>query len=184
MLLDGHNLNAVVAVFDDTRQYIILEFGIGAHLLGIFAHSDMAFVDQEWIGLGFESLLFPFIRLWSPHLCREYLRVLVLHNTLRPSWNTLAIASVPMDVHLIEISVFKSLGWQFQLPVSCSLNTFSLVFLVFLPIVEITNQVYFGSIGSPLAEHPASTRCLVKSEIVVSTRKIGQGCLSVASELV
>ena len=46
MLLDGHHLNAIIAVLNHTRQHIVLEFGVGAHLFGILTHTHMAFIDQ------------------------------------------------------------------------------------------------------------------------------------------
>ena len=45
MLLYGHNLNAIIAIFDYSGQHIILELRIGAHLFCILTHSDVAFIN-------------------------------------------------------------------------------------------------------------------------------------------
>ena len=49
MLLDGHDLHAVVAVFHDSRQYVVFKLCIGANFLGILSHTYMTFVDQQRI---------------------------------------------------------------------------------------------------------------------------------------
>ena len=69
MLLDSHDLDAVVTVLDDARQYILLELSIGTYLLGILTHTDMALIDQKRSSLCLESLLLPFVRLRIPYLC-------------------------------------------------------------------------------------------------------------------
>ena len=97
MLLNGHNLYAVVAVVDDARQNVLLELGVGAHLLGILSHANVALVDEEWVGLGFESLLFPLIGCSGFHTCAENILVWSSCTTrLRPCRNTLAFATIPV----------------------------------------------------------------------------------------
>ena len=92
MLLDGHDLNAIIAIGNDAWQYIVLKLSISAHLLGILSHSDVALVDEEWIHLSPESLLLPSVRSWIPHLRREYLGLLILHHALCPGRYALAFS--------------------------------------------------------------------------------------------
>ena len=70
MLLNSHNLDAVVAILDDSWQHILTEFCIGTHFLGILRHTDMALVDEKRVDISLEFLFLPLI--WGlriPHLC-------------------------------------------------------------------------------------------------------------------
>ena len=46
MLLNGHNLNAIIAVFHDTRQHIVFKFGVGSYFFSILPHPDVALVNK------------------------------------------------------------------------------------------------------------------------------------------
>ena len=111
MLLDGHDLDAVVSVFDDTWEHIVLELCVGAYLLSVLSHTDVALVDEQRIDIGLEFFLLPYVRLLRvPHLCGEDFGVLVLHHASGPCGDTLPLASVPVHMHLIEVAVLDSLG--------------------------------------------------------------------------
>ena len=70
MLLYGHNLNAIIAIFDYSGQHIIFELRIGAHLFCILTHSDVAFINQQRRSLRFEIILLPLVSfLGTPYLC-------------------------------------------------------------------------------------------------------------------
>ena len=183
MLLDSHHLNTVIAILDDTWEHVVLELRIGAYLLGILAHSDVALVDEQRRLVGLELLLTEsvgFLRI--PYLCGENLCIVVLNHTTAPGRNTLAFATIPLHLHLIQVAMLDSLLAELQLPVACSGDTLALVFVVFLPVVEITNKIDFRRIGSPLAEHP-SLRQFVESEIEMSCRKLREGLLTFPRQL-
>ena len=69
MLLNGHNLNTIVSVLLDSRQYILTELIVCSYLFGILRHSDMALVDEKRRLVGLKLGLLPFIRLGVPNLC-------------------------------------------------------------------------------------------------------------------
>lgn len=46
MLLYGHDLQAVVAIFDDARKNLCAEFVVRAYFFCILRHTYMAFVDK------------------------------------------------------------------------------------------------------------------------------------------
>ena len=46
VLLDGHDLDGVVAVGGDARQHLGAEFVVAAHLFLLLSHADVAFVDE------------------------------------------------------------------------------------------------------------------------------------------
>ena len=118
MFLDSHDLDAVVTVLDDARQYILLELSIGSNLLCILAHTDMALINQERSGLCLESLLLPLVRLWIPNLRRENLGLLILYYALSPCRDSLAFATFPVHLHLVEVTVLQCLLRKLQLPVA------------------------------------------------------------------
>ncbi len=172
MLLDGHHLNGVVAVLDDAWQHVVLEFGVGAHLLGILRHTDVALIDEQRILSRRELALVPAIGLGRPHLRREYLRLLVLHHARGPGRNALALAALPFDVHLIEVAVLHCFLGQIDLPVTRVLNAAAAVFLTLLPLVEVAYEIDVGGVGCPLAESPARLG-VVQAVIVITTGEVG-----------
>ena len=183
MLLNSHHLNGIVAVLLDARQHILSKLLIGTHLLGILTHTHVALVNQQRRLIGLEGLFLPYIRfLWVPHLGRENLRLVILYHTTAPSGNTLTLATVPVYLHLVQLSMLQGFFREFQFPVACSFNTLTAIFLCFLPIVEITNQIDIRSIGSPLTEHP-SLRQLMQTKIKMTRGKLRQSLLTVTSQL-
>ena len=108
MLLDSHHLDTVVAVLNDTRQHIVLELGIGAHLLGILSHTHMALVDQQWILLRLKGLLREHIGLLGiPYLSREYLGIVILHHPTTPGRDTFTFTTIPLYLHLVKVTVLQ-----------------------------------------------------------------------------
>ena len=47
MFLYGHNLNGIVAILDDTRQYFLPELVVRTDFFRILRHADMALVNQQ-----------------------------------------------------------------------------------------------------------------------------------------
>ncbi len=68
MLLYGHDLDGVISVGRNTRQYLVAEFHICAYSLLLLRHADMAFIDEKRTGVGAEALHLPLIGLRSPDL--------------------------------------------------------------------------------------------------------------------
>ena len=182
MLLDSHNLNAVVTILDDTWQHILLKFCVSANLLCILCHTDMAFIDEQRCHIWSEGFLLPFIWFRIPNLSRENLGLVVLYYALCPCRNTLTFTTFPMNFHLEEIAMFHGFLRNFEFPVAGILYSFGTILFGFLPVVEITYQIDVCSIRCPLTEHP-STGSLMQSEILVSIGKIAQCLFAVISQL-
>ena len=69
VFLNRHNLDGVIAVFFDARQHVDAEFLIGAYAFLVLAHADVAFVDEQRVGLGLEVGDLEFVRARRlPHL--------------------------------------------------------------------------------------------------------------------
>ena len=184
MFLNSHHLNAVVSILDYTRQHVVLKLGIGAHLLSILSHTHVALVDEQRVLLGFEIFLLELVGLLRiPHLSGEYLRIVVLYHATAPSGNTLTFSPIPLDLHLIELAVLKSLFRKLQFPVACAFDALATVFVGFLPVVEVAYQIDVGGIGSPLTEHPALSE-LVQAEIQMTGGEVRQFLLAVLCQLV
>ena len=71
---------------------------------------------------------------------------------------------------------------EFQLPVACTLYALALVLVVFLPVVEVTDEVDFRGVRCPLAKHPALCQ-LMQAEVKVTAGKVRQGLLAVTGQL-
>ena len=183
MLLNRHDLDAVVAILDDARQNVLLELRVSSHLLSILSHTDVALIDQERSGLWLEVFFLPDVRLRIPNLGREYFGLLILHHSSCPSRDSLAFATFPMNFHLKEVAVPHCLLGEFQLPVSCAFYTLSTVLRGLLPIVEVTYQINVRGIRCPLTEDP-STSGLVQTKVLVTIGKVTQRLLSILGQLV
>jgi len=106
MLLDSHHLHAVITILHDAWKHMILKLGIGTHFLCILRHAYMAFIDEQRILGWTERLHLPLVSLFRcPHLCREDLCPIVLHDTCSPCRDALALSPIPFHMHLKQISM-------------------------------------------------------------------------------
>ena len=184
MLLDGHDLDGIIAISDDTRQHLLAKLAIGTHLLLVLRHSDMALIDQERLRLRRQRLRHPTVRrLGRPHLCREDMRRIILHHAVGPGRYTLAFSTIPLDVHLIKLSVAQGVGRKREQPVVRVLDPTASVGLLLLPRTEVADEINVRGMGSPLSEHPPRIRPM-QTEILIAIRKVGERLLAVARQLV
>ncbi|EJX08615.1 membrane protein [gut metagenome] len=183
MFLQCHNLQAVVTLFNDTRQDIFSKFIIGTYLFGILSHTDMAFINQQWIALWLESLLLEYIFLLGiPYLCAEDLGLFILHDTTAPCRNAFTASTFPIHLHLIEVEVLHGLSWQLDFPIARIAYRLEAVLFIFLPAIEITDEIDCRSIWRPFAEDPL-TRSTMQTEVHVSVCKFRQGLFSTSQFL-
>ena len=171
MFLNRHDLDAVVAGFDDAGQ----DFGV-------LRHTDMTFINEQRACVDFETVVVPNVRMFGrPNLCGENFCFVVLNDALRPSGNTFAFAVIPANIHFVKVAVFEFIGGKFEFPVAV-FEFFATISLVFLPTVEVADQINIGCVGSPFAENPAVVG-FVKTEIEVTVGEIGESLFAVLSEL-
>ena len=178
VLLNGHNLDAVVTLFDDARQHVFAKFVVSAHLFSILRHTDMAFVNQQRGGVGLERLFLKHIFLFGcPYLCAENLCVVVLHHAAAPCGNALAFAAFPVHFEFIEVLVFEGFCGELEFPVAGVFEALESIFLVFLPAVEIAYEINGRGIGRPFADYPTLFR-LVQTEIQMTVGKFRERFLA------
>ena len=138
MLLDGHDLDGVVAILGDAGQHLLAKLAVGAHLLLARAHSDVALVDHQRVRAGLELLDSEFIGfLGVPNLGAEDLGLLVLHHTAYPGRDALARAAVPLHQELEQVAMMQTVGGENAFPHAIGL-LLQLILGVFLPVVERT----------------------------------------------
>ena len=170
VLLYGHNLYGVVAVGIDARQNLLAKFVIGAHLLLLLGHTDVAFVDEQGRSLGFEVGLGEGKGLFGvPDLSREDIGLGVLHHAGSPGGYAFALPAVPVDRQLVEVEVMQCLEGKLDFPHAVP-DSQQFVLRLFFPVREGTNQVDGVGVGSPFAEYPM-TFFFVKAEVEVSVGK-------------
>ena len=157
MLLNGHDLDAVISCFDYAGQHPLTELVEGAHALLVLRHADVTLVDEQRVAAWTERLLPPLISGYMriPHLSAEDSRSRILHHALGKGRDALAATTVPLHQHLIVLAVAESLIGQRHLPVAMGIETRQTIFVTTLPVVEIAHQPDGRGVGSPLAEHPA-----------------------------
>ena len=97
MLLNSHNLDTVISILYDAWKNLFLKLSVTADFFLLLRHTDMTFINQQWISGGLESFLFHLIRfLRRPYLCAEDFGLFILNNPICPCRNTFAAATVPM----------------------------------------------------------------------------------------
>ena len=182
MFLNRHDLDAVVSCFDDAGQDVILEFGVSADFFGVLRHTDMTFINEQRACVDFETVVVPNVRMFGcPDLRRKNFCLVVLNDTLRPSGDAFAFAVIPAHIHFVKVAVFELVGGQFKFPVTV-FEFLATISLVFLPTVEVADQINIGSVRSPFAENP-TVGCFMKPEVEVTVGEIGQSLFAVLSEL-
>ena len=164
VLLKGHDLYRVISQVLDPGQYILPELVEGGDLRLLRTHSDMALVNQ---GVRpFQHLvMLPLIGLGRvPDLGAENLGLRVLDKPGTIGRYPFSSASGPFDEQLVKVPMAQEQTVQFQLPVAfaCDLE---LISRGPLPVVELTDKVYPGGIGSPFPDYPGAVRLLVEAII-------------------
>jgi len=102
MLLNGHNLNTVIAFLCYAWKCFFAEFIVCAYFFLLLCHSNMTFIDQQRIRSRLKCLFLEFIWLFRcPDLCAEYLGLLVLHHTCSPCRNAFTLSAIPIHIQLI-----------------------------------------------------------------------------------
>ena len=176
MLLDSHYLYAVISVGSNAWQHILAELAVCTHLFLLLCHTYVALVYEQRITLWLEFVVLEHILLLGcPYLSTEYLGSLVLHHSSHPGRNTFTATAVPINLHLVVLSVGHGLQRHFAFP-HTTCKWFQFILGQFFPVGEVSNQYNLLCIRSPLTEHP-SRRCTVKTEIEITRSEIRQ-CLT------
>ena len=171
MLLDGHNLDGVIAVGDDARQHVDAELLIGTHTLAVLSHANVALIDEQGLNIRCKLLDLELIgSLGRPHLGRENVSLLILNHSGGVCRNALAFPTLPVDTQLVQVAVAHCALGQHNLPVAV-LETLEAIGSTLAPIVELAHEIDFGRIGCPFAEYPALA-CAVQAIIVISVGKL------------
>ena len=106
MFLYGHDLDGIVSFLHDARQDFLAELVVRAYFFFVRAHADMAFVNHEGSGIGFEFLYLEFVGFFRiPDLRAEDFRLRVLHHAPDPCRNTFAASAFPFDPKFEQIPV-------------------------------------------------------------------------------
>ncbi len=173
MLLDGHDLYGIIAALDHAWQHVEPEFLVGAHSLFVLCHAYVAFIDEQRRHIGHEVVHFHLIRLGrSPHLCRENLRLLVLHHACGIGWDALAAAAIPVHHELEQVAVGHGVLGQLELPVAVA-HRLHVIRCTLAPAVELAYDKDVGGIRRPFAQHPALGG-VVQPVVVIGIGKVAQ----------
>ena len=178
MLLDGHDLDGVVAAGHHAGQHIAAEFVVGAHGLLVLSHADVTLIDEQRCHVGDKvfhlELVGPFR---SPHLSRENLGDIVLHHAGGIGRNAFALAALPVNAQFEQVAMFHGALGQHQLPVAV-VQSLHAVGGTFAPVIELSYHIDVGGVGRPLAQHPSPVFSAVQAVIVVGVGKIAQRALA------
>ena len=173
MLLNSHYLYAVISFLDDAWKDVLTKFCIGAHLLGILCHTDVALVDKKWCSIWLKGLFLPLVFLFrSPYLSREYLCLIILYHTTNPCRDAFSLTTRPLYKHLVQVTMFQSCLRKFYFPVLSVLTFLQGIFRGFLPTIEITYEENFCSIRGPLTENPLTFLIAMQTVIEIACCKV------------
>ena len=181
MLLDSHYLNTVVSIGSDAWQDLFAEFSVASHLLLLSSHTDVAFIDEQRVDLRTECLMLEFVGSpRCPHLCTEDFVYWVLYHPACTGGDALSLASFPANFQFVEVAMFDGISGKFQFPIHHVFPA-QLVLRMFFPVIEVSNQVDFRSIGCPFSENP-SILCAMQSKIEVSVCHVRQQHFSIIGQ--
>ncbi len=162
MLLQGHDLQGVVAQLFHARQHILAEFLEGAHLFLFRRHAYVAFINERMGAFPRMAVLPDIFFSRIPYLGAEHLGDIVLHHTGGIGRQPFSPAAGPFDVQLVQLPVFEEQGRNPELPVAAADGLQGIAVRAF-PVVEVANQVDFIGVGRILAEYPAAVIALVQA---------------------
>ena len=174
MLLDGHDLDGIVAVGNDARQYVHTEFLIGTHTLAVLRHADVALVDEQRARVGHKVLDLELVGLFGcPHLGREDVGLLVLNHARGIGRDALAFSALPVHAQLVQVAVVHGALGQNDFPIAV-VQPFQLVGGTLAPVIELADQINLSRIGGPFTEHPVAVGRAVQAIVVVGVGKLDQ----------
>ena len=175
MLLNGHNLDAVITISSYAGQDVIAELGVCTHALFVLGHTDVALIDEQRICGGLELLNLPLVSIFRrPNLSREDVSLLVLNNTCCPSRNAFSLSAFPMHDELVEGTMLEALVLDLDFPAAiAALDALHLITRTLRPLVEVADNIDFCCIRSPFAQHIAIF-CLVESKIEIAAGKLAE----------
>ena len=170
VLLQGHDLQDVVAEFLHARKHVPAEILERGHLLLLAAHPDVAFIDQR---MGPPPGLAPRPLVGNgriPDLGREKLGLRVLDNAGHIGRQALPAPARPLDPELVELPVVQEHLRDAELPIATA-HGLEGIGLGALPVVAVAGQVDTRGVGRPLAEHPVATLTVQRIVDVVVDRR-------------
>ena len=155
MLLKSHYLKSIITELSHLRKDIQSELLESTDLLLLRSHTDMALINKRMRSLA-RLLVLPYIRFHRiPHLSTETLGMRVLHSSGHICRQSFSSTAFPLDVKLEQGSMIKEHVREHYLPVSASYRL-ECIYITAFPVVELTDDIYLGSIRRPLAEHPVT----------------------------
>ena len=170
MLLDGHDLDGVVAVGGDAWEYAVTELGVGADAFGLLGHADVALVDEERPRVGGEVLDGPAEGGVLPYLGGEDVGLGVLDHSGGVGGDAEALTSGPVDAHFVELAVVDFVVGDVNFPYAVAQGV-ELEFGELFPVGKVADEVYLGGIGCPFAERPPVAYA-VEAEVLVSVGEV------------
>ena len=173
MLLKSHYLYRVIAQVSHLGKHVAPELLKSTDTFLLSGHSDMALIYERMFP--FPGLaVFPHIRLRVPYLGAESLCMRVLDSPGHIGRQSFRPSAGPLNKKLIQSPVRQEHAAKAYLPVART-DRLQSIGLTAAPVVELPNQIQFGSVGSPFAEHPSAVLCLVKSVIHMVVHAMRQG---------
>ena len=171
MLLQGHDLQDVIAQVSNLGQHVTAEVLEAGDLLRLGAHADVAFINQGMGTLPCPAMA-PDIGLRRiPDLGAEDLRLRILDAAGRIGWQTLRSTAGPFDEDLVQGPVMQQHRGNAELPVPVA-DGFEGPAPGPVPVVAIADEIDARCIGRPFAEHPGAVRFPVQAviQVVVDAR--------------
>ena len=176
VLLQGHNLDGVVAKCLDMRKNIDTELFEGGDFFIFGTHAYVALVNQRMRSRTRPGVLPLILFVRFPHLGAEHLGDRVLHYPPDVGREPFSAASRPFDEEFVEFLMVEEHGGQADFPVSAA-DRIKRIGRRASPVVELAYEVYPAGIGSPLTEDPASVGIPVQAIVQMVVQPVGKGAV-------
>ena len=173
MLLQGHDLDDVIAQGGHPGQHIAAELVETGHLPLLRRHADVALVDERMGPAGRAGILPDISLLRIPDLGAEHLGNRILDASRGVRRQALTAAARPFDEEFIQFAMAQEHPVQAQFPRTAAQGR-QFIGLCPLPVVAIPDQVDADGIRRPFAKHPGPVRFAVQAEIQVVVEGFAQ----------
>ena len=159
MLLNGHELNGVIARPLDAGQHIVGKFPVAANALFFLGHAHMAFIDKERLAFGTAKVrIRPGIGRARPDLAVEAPGIGVLNHPADIQGNPVAhLAGGLGDLNLYQGKMGKRI-FSGQRDFPCSVPHGPKGMALPVPMVKITDEMQGPGMRRPFPIDPTIPR--------------------------
>ncbi len=175
MLLNGHQLNCIIAGMNNPGQDVVFKLFKTPNAFILLRHPDMCFINEQAIDVRVRFFVFPNIGPGrQPYLGIEDPGNRILDDPSGICRNPVTESAGPVDSQTVKCLMVQRDFWQSDFPHTFSVYRLKTVFRPLLPACHLADYKNSVRIGSPFSENPF-VFFKMQSEKFMAGSKIRQG---------